>query len=124
MFLNDYGYILVYFAAAVAFGVVTIWISRLAAPHRPYPEKNSTYECGEIPVGQAWVRFNISYYIFALIFVIFDVESIFIYPWAVVFKGLVKAGNGGFALLEMTVFIGVLVLGLLFAWRKGVLKWV
>lgn len=129
MFLNDYGYILVYFVAAVAFGVVTIWISRLAAPQRPYPEKNSTYECGEVPVGQAWVRFNISYYIFALIFVIFDVESIFIYPWAVIYKGLfdksvTHAVSGTFALLEMTVFVGILVLGLLYAWRKGVLKWV
>lgn len=118
------GYILLFFVGSVAFGVVTLWLSRLMAPHRPYPKKNTTYECGEIPVGGAWVQFNISYYIFALIFVIFDVETVFLYPWAVVFHTLKDAGRGGFVMLEMTVFIAVLALGLFYAWRKGVLKWV
>jgi NADH-quinone oxidoreductase subunit A len=120
----NYGYILLFFVGAVAFGVISIWLSRLAGPGRPYTQKNSTYECGEIPVGVAWVQFNISYYIFALIFVIFDVETIFIYPWAVVFQKFLKAGMGSFVMLEMTVFIAILALGLLYAWRKGVLKWV
>jgi NADH-quinone oxidoreductase subunit A len=121
---SNYGYILLFFAGAVAFGVVTLWMSRLLGPHRPSPEKNSTYECGEIPIGAAWVQFNIGYYIFALIFVIFDVETIFIYPWAVIFHELMKAGLGPFALFEMTVFVVILALGLIYAWRKGVLKWV
>lgn len=124
MIIRDYGYVLVYLVAAVAFAEITLLVSRLAAPRRPYKEKNATYECGEPPVGEAWVRFNISYYIFALIFVVFDVESIFIYPWAVVFKSAIKAGNGGFMLFEMAIFIFVLILGLAYAWRKGVLKWV
>ena len=124
MFIQDYGYILLYLAAAVAFGVVTLMISRLAAPQRPYAEKLSTYECGELPIGEAWVRFNISYYIFALLFVVFDVESVFVYPWAVVFRELVHAGRGAFAFLEMFVFVMILVLGLVYAWRKGVLRWV
>ena len=120
----DYGYILLFFIGSLLFGVVTLWMARLLGPHRPYKEKNSTYECGEIPVGIAWVQFNISYYIFALIFVVFDVEAVFIFPWAAVFHKLLKAGMGPFVLLEMTVFIGILFLGLLYAWRKGVLKWV
>ena len=124
MFIQDYGYILLYLAIAVGFGVVTLMISRLAAPQRPYPEKLSTYECGEIPIGEAWVRFNISYYIFALLFVVFDVESVFLYPWAVVFRELVHTGRGAFAFMEMFVFVVILVLGLVYAWRKGVLKWV
>lgn len=124
MFIQDYGYILLYLAIAVAFGVVTLMISRLAAPQRPYAEKLSTYECGEIPIGEAWVRFNISYYIFALLFVVFDVESVFLYPWAVVFRELVKNGQGAFAFIEMFIFVVILVLGLVYAWRKGVLRWV
>jgi len=124
MNISDYGYVLVYFVAALLFGAVTIWISKLASPKRSYDEKITTYECGEIPVGEAWVRFNISYYIFALLFVVFDVESVFLYPWAVVFKHLIAAGRGAFAFIEMFVFIIILVLGLVYAWRKGVLKWV
>jgi NADH-quinone oxidoreductase subunit A len=120
----NYGYILLFFVGAVLFGVITLIFSRLLGPHRPYAQKTSTYECGEIPVGVAWVQFNISYYIFALIFVIFDVEAIFVFPWAVVFNALKKAGLGPFALLEMTVFIAILAIGLVYAWRKGVLKWV
>lgn len=120
----NYGYILLFFLGAVAFGVITLWMSRLLGPSRPYAEKQSTYECGEIPIGVAWVQFNISYYIFALMFVIFDVETIFIYPWAVILRDLKAAGIGLFAMLEMTVFIVILALGLAYAWRKGVLKWV
>lgn len=121
---SDYSYILLFFVGALCFGIVTLWIARLLSPSRPYAEKLTTYECGEIPVGAAWVQFNISYYIFALLFVVFDVETIFIYPWAVQYQNLIEAGLGGFALLEIIVFIGILFLGLVYAWRKGVLKWV
>ena len=121
---TDYGFILLFFMGALAFGVVTLWLSRLMGPSRPYAEKCSTYECGEIPVGIAWVQFNISYYIFALIFVIFDVETVFLYPWAVVFHTMKDAGLGGFVLFEAVVFIAILAIGLLYAWRKGALKWV
>ncbi|MEW5946959.1 MAG: NADH-quinone oxidoreductase subunit A [bacterium] len=121
---HHYGYVLLFFAAALAFALVTLALSRLLQPRKPYPAKETTYECGEVPVGAAWVQFNICYYIFALIFVIFDVETVFIYPWAVVMKMLDSAGFGAFAVAEMTVFILVLLLGLLYAWKKGVLKWV
>ncbi|MEW6203350.1 MAG: NADH-quinone oxidoreductase subunit A, partial [bacterium] len=122
--VGDYSYVLVFFIAAIIFGLITLFLSRLLQPHRPYPAKETTYECGEMPVGIAWVQFNISYYIFALIFVIFDVETVFIYPWAVVMRMLKDAGVGVFGVIEMTVFILILVLGLVYAWKKGVLRWV
>lgn len=121
--IGDYGYVLVFFVAALIFGVATLVFASLLAPKRPYKEKDSTYECGEVPVGPAWIQFNISYYIFALIFVIFDVEAIFLFPWAAVLLTLKHMGLGVFAVVEMTVFILILVLGLAYAWRKGVLRW-
>ena len=81
-------------------------------------KETGTYECGEEPIGDAWVQFNMRYYIFALLFVIFDVEIVFLYPWAVVFSQL-----GIIAFMEMMIFIGILVVGLAYAWAKGALKW-
>jgi NADH-quinone oxidoreductase subunit A len=121
--IGDYGYVLLFFAGALGFGVITLFMSRLLGPHRPGKEKNSTYECGEVPIGVAWIQFNVSYYIFALIFVIFDVETVFLFPWAVVLKTLKKMGYGPFTVFEMSVFIGILFLGLIYAWKKGVLSW-
>ncbi len=94
------------------------FVSRLIAPHCPDPVKDSAYECGEIAHGPAWTRFNVGYYIFALLFLIFDVEIIFLFPWAVVIKEI-----GIWALIEGGIFLLVLVFGLVFAWRKGYLKW-
>jgi len=82
-------------------------------------QKNSTYECGEEAVGSAWVKFNIRFYVVALIFIIFDVEVVFLFPWATIFKPL-----GAFALVEALVFAGILILGLAYAWVKGDLDWV
>lgn len=104
-------------------GIVTL--NRLMRPDLPSPGKLSTYECGVEPVGSGWTQVNIRYYVFAFLFVIFDVESIFLFPWAVILGGLDgdSAVTATFALTEMFVFIGVLALGLLYAWRKGVLRW-
>lgn len=104
---------------AVAFVAITLGIGSLLRPKHPYANKLSPYECGEEPIGEGQVRFHIRYYIFALVFLVFDVEIIFLYPWAVVFEGL-----GLFALVEMLLFIGMLVVGLVYAWRKKVLRWV
>nr|WP_216369213.1 MULTISPECIES: NADH-quinone oxidoreductase subunit A [unclassified Brevibacillus] len=93
-------------------------IGPLLRPRKPTPEKQTTYESGNIPVGDSWVRFNVKYYIFALLFVIFDVETLFLYPWAVAYNQL-----GLFALIEMVIFITLLVVGLIYAWRKKVLEW-
>ena len=98
---------------AIAFGA-----ARVIAPRRQLPEKLTTYECGIDPVGEGWAQTQIRYYIYAFLFVIFDVESVFLFPWATVFERL-----GYTAVVEMGIFIGILASGLLYAWRKGVLEW-
>jgi NADH:ubiquinone oxidoreductase subunit 3 (subunit A) len=87
-------------------------------PDRPNPIKEDTYECGVETEGPTWVQFNFRYYYFALLFVIFDVEAVFLYPWAVSFERV-----GYVALIEVATFVGVLVIGLLYAWRKNALEW-
>ena len=111
--------ILVFLLAAVGFlagGLIAWWVLR---PSRFSEEKNTTYECGEIPQGSAWIQFNIRFYVIALVFIIFDVEAVFLLPWAVVFKKL-----GLFAFVEGLVFIAILVVALCYVWRKGDLEWV
>ena len=108
------------FMALVGAGYVlgSLWFSRLIAPRVADPVKESPYECGELPVGTAWDRFNVGYYIFALLFLVFDVEVVFLFPWAVVLKKV-----GWFALVEGAIFLALLVFGLVFAWRKKYLVW-
>jgi len=111
--------LIVFFVVGMTFPIVSFWLPRLLAPKYPDEEKLTTYESGEVPFGDARVKFHVHYYIFALIFVVFDVETVFLYPWAVKFKEL---GIFGFA--EMVVFIVMLVVGLVYAWKKKVLTWV
>jgi NADH-quinone oxidoreductase subunit A len=99
----------------VAGGLIFAWLLR---PHRPYPSKRTTYECGESPIGDTRIRFNIRFYIVALIFLIFDVEVVFLFPWATVYKDL-----GWFAFIEMLVFLAILLVGYAYVWRKGDLEW-
>ncbi|MDR6193976.1 NADH-quinone oxidoreductase subunit A [Siphonobacter sp. SORGH_AS_0500] len=127
--VTDFGSILLFFITGVIFLVVMLGIARLIRPNRPNPEKLSTYESGEEPEGNANVQFNIRFYIVALIFLLFDVELVFLFPWATVFgqESLIQETNGRwgvFALLEMFLFVGILALGLAYAWRKGHLDWV
>lgn len=103
-------------AAMVAGGLILSW---LVAPHRPGGLKDTPYECGEQPIGDAWIQFNVGYYLFGLLFLVFDVEASLMYPWAVVFRTVGLSG-----LIEMGIFVLVLILGLVYAWRKGVLEWV
>lgn len=98
--------------------VIAVGISNLLAPQNNAPEKNTTYESGIEPMGGSWIKFEIRYYMFALVFVIFDVETVFLYPWAMSFQ---KLGLVSFA--EVIFFIIVLVIGLIYAWRKGALEW-
>ena len=93
--------------------------SRLLAPRNPGGTKNEPYECGEKTIGTSWVHFNVGYYLFALIFLVFDVEAAFLFPWAVVFREV-----GLVAFIEVGIFILVLIVGLIYAWRKVVLEWV
>jgi NADH-quinone oxidoreductase subunit A len=109
--------------------MVTLLVSRLLRPHRPNPEKLTTYESGEEPVSTAWTQFNIRFYIVALIFLLFEVEIVFLFPWATIFarKELMDQTNGAwgwFSVIEMVVFILVLALGLAYAWVNGYLEWV
>lgn len=108
-----------FLAVGVLLGLVLVSLPRLMAPSRPGDMKSRTYECGEVPIGEPWIRFRVSYYVFALMFVVFDVEAVLLYPWAVIIRRL-----GVYGLVQMAIFLGILVLGLAYAWRKGVLKWV
>ncbi len=127
--LSEFGVILLFIIGAMLFVMVAMTVARLIRPNRPNEEKLTSYECGEEAVGSAWGQFNIRFYVVALIFILFDVELVFLFPWAVVFgqKPLIEATNGlwgWFALAEMFVFVGILVLGLAYAWVKGYLDWV
>lgn len=105
--------------ADILFVLTLIGISRLLQRRDSYPEKLSTYECGINPFSDSWSPFAIRYYIFALLFVLFDVEAVFLYPWAVIFRDM---GYTGF--IEVMVFISVLLFGLAYTWAKGALEWV
>ena len=116
--LSDYLTIVLFFGLGVALVGSAYAVSWILRPKAPGPEKNSPYECGEIIKGDARVQFNVRYYLFALIFVIFDVEILFTMPWAVVFRSL-----GVVAYWEMAAFILVLAFGLYYAFKKGALEW-
>lgn len=116
--LSDYAFLGLLLIAAVLFPLAAMFMAFLIRPKKPGPIKKSTYECGLETIGETWVRFRVQYYIYALVFVIFDIETVFLYPWAVAYNQL-----GLFALVEMFIFLGILVGGLLYAWRKGVLEW-
>ena len=99
-------------------------LGSLLRPHNPETKKLTTYECGELPTGSAWINFNIRFYLVALVFVIFDIEVAFIYPVAVAFRDFVLAGNGLFALAEILLFLGILSVGLVYVWAKRDLEWI
>ncbi|HEY7167667.1 MAG TPA: NADH-quinone oxidoreductase subunit A [Candidatus Binatia bacterium] len=122
--LFDFANVLVFTALGLGFVGVNLLIGRLLRPANPQLRKLSTYECGEPATGSAWVNFNIRFYIVALIFIIFEVEIAFIFPVATVFRKSVESGQGVFAFVEILVFIGILFLGLIYAWAKGDLEWV
>ena len=105
--------------AALLIAGLLLWVASLVRPSRPGREKLLTYESGVDPVGEGWSQSQVRYYIFALLFVIFDVEAVFIFPWATQLERY-----GTFGLVEMGVFVFVLLMGLVYAWRKGVLRWV
>ena len=118
LYASQYLFVVVLLAVAVAFPLVPLLIARLVAPRKPAPVKNAIYECGLTSKGDAWVQFRVGYYIYALIYVIFAVETVFLYPWAVAFAGL---GLGSF--IAVMVFVLLLVEGLAYAWVKGALDW-
>lgn len=116
--LNEWLFIGVFLVLAPVFPAIALIFSRIIAPRKPNPIKSQTYECGIETVGDTWVQFRIQYYIFALVFLIFDVEIVFLFPWAVAFDQLPL-----YAVMEGVLFILILVAGLVYAWRKGMLEW-
>lgn len=120
---SDYIWVAMFLLVGIGFVVVTLLTSWVVRPHNPAGQKTATYECGEQPKGSAWVQLRPGYYIYMLIFVIFDVEVLFIFPWALALRHLKGAGLAAFAIVDMIIFVSVLALGLVYAWKKGVLKW-
>jgi NADH:ubiquinone oxidoreductase subunit 3 (subunit A) len=115
---QDLMFIGIFLLLAPVFPIAALIIPRVIAPRKPNRIKQQTYECGIETIGDSWVQFRIQYYIFALIFLVFDVETIFLFPWAVSFGALPM-----FAVLEAILFVLILVVGLIYAWRCGALKW-
>lgn len=117
-YINSYLIVAIFLLIAILLPIVALSLGSLLRPKKPTAEKQATYESGNEPTGEAQVRYNIRYYLFALMFVIFDVEIAFLYPWAVAYESL-----GLFALIEMLIFISLLLVGLIYAWKKKVLQW-
>ena len=117
--LSDYAYVLVFLLIGIAFVVLNYFIPQLISPRSTGARRRSTYESGEVPVGSAWIQFDISYYLFALIFLAFDVEVAFLFPVLVVFRDVPGPG----ALIELVLFLSILSFAILYGWRKGLFEW-
>jgi NADH-quinone oxidoreductase subunit A len=118
--LDQYGPILIFFAIAAIMPVALLWIAKCFRPSfRPTPEKVLPYECGITPESDARGRYTVRFYVVAILFVVFDVETVFLYPWAVQFQAL-----GLFGLVEMLVFLGILIVGYVWLWKRGALEWI
>ncbi|KFZ39943.1 MULTISPECIES: NADH-quinone oxidoreductase subunit A [Thermoactinomyces] len=118
----SHGIIAIFFILGIVLHIVALSIGKLLRPHQPAPDKAISYESGVDPTGDSWIQFNVRYYLFALLFVIFDVEAVFLYPWAAGYDVL-RSEVGLFILVEMVLFVFFLILGLLYAWKKKVLEW-
>ena len=118
LYHNNYLIVVAFLCLGVLLPVVALFLGKLLRPYKPSEEKYTTYESGLEPFHDSRVQFNVRYYMFALMFVIFDVETVFLYPWAVAYDKL-----GVFALIEMLIFVVMLLIGLAYAWKKKVLKW-
>ena len=118
MLQGQYAFIAILAIAACALPIIGLAVAWLLRPKKPNAAKAATYECGMETIGDTWVQFKAQYYIYALVFVVFDVEAVFIFPWAVAYGQL-----GLYALLEMALFIAILLGGLLYAWRTKALEW-
>jgi len=116
--LTGYEYLLVFLIICILVPILGLVLNKFLSPGLSGASTRTTYESGCEPKGGAWIQFNIRYYMFALAFVIFDVETVFLYPWAVAFNQL-----GLLAFIEALIFISILILGLVYAWRKGALEW-
>jgi NADH-quinone oxidoreductase subunit A len=117
--LTQFGQILTFIILAVVFVIAGLLTAKILSPKNPTQEKRTTYECGESPFGDSWIKFNIRFYVIALVFIIFDVEVVFLFPWAVVFQKM-----GMLAFLEMLTFLLILGVGFVYIWARGDLEWI
>ena len=117
--LSDWLYVGLFFVFAMLLPAVAIFLAGLVAPKKPNKIKQMTYECGIETVGETWIQFKAQYYIFALVFLIFDVETVFLFPWAVAYNKLAF-----FGVIEAIIFVVILLAALIYTWRKGALEWV
>ena len=116
--------VLLFSATAVLFVLGSLVVGRFLRPHAPNREKSMIYECGEKPIGHAWFNFNPRFYLIALVFVIFEVEIAFMYPVASVYRSFIERGQGLLAFAEISLFVGILAVGLAYVWAMGDLEWV
>ena len=122
---RDFLPVIFFIFLAIALVALPLVIQYLVSPrHNKTDDKQMSYECGEVPEGSAWVKFNVRFYVIALIFIIFDVEVIFLFPWAVIFQELSANGLGLLAFVEMFIFVLILLAGFAYVWVKGDLDWV
>jgi NADH-quinone oxidoreductase subunit A len=121
--LYNYIFVGLLLLVAIVFAIAPVMIEGILAPRKRTLAKGDAYECGVKTVGETWVRFRIQYYIYAIMFVVFDIETLFLFPWAAAYEKFGK-DFGPYALCEMVVFLLILAVGLVYAWAKGVLKWV
>ena len=119
--LANYAFIGIFTVAAITFPLLPLILSRFLRPRRPTPIKQSTYECGLEVIGDLWVQFKVQYYLYALAFVIFDIETVFLYPWAVTYRN--SGGMMLFNLVEMMVFVAILFVGYFYVWKRGAFEW-
>jgi NADH-quinone oxidoreductase subunit A len=126
--ISEFGKILIFLITGIILVCGMFFLNRIIAPNNPTPEKLTSYECGEEPTGNAWLPFNSRFYVIALVFLLFDVEMVFIFPWATVFGSHIIQANdtrwGWISLIEMFTFLGILILGLVYVWVKGDLDWI
>ena len=122
-YFGDYTTVAVFLLAGVLLVAAAVFTARLVAPRRPSLLKSTPYESGIEPIGGGWNQSHIRYYVFALLFLVFDVEAVFIFPWAVSTEYFKSIGNGALVFFEMVAFVLILFLGLIYAIRKGVLRW-
>ena len=115
---NHYAFIGLFAVVAILFPVVALIVGAVLGPRRPTPAKRARYECGLVSQGATWIQFRVQYYIYALVFVVFDVETVFLYPWAAAYGQLSL-----FALVEVIIFLAILAVGLVYAWAHGDLQW-
>jgi NADH-quinone oxidoreductase subunit A len=121
----DFATVFIFVLVGFVFAAIALVVAKLLRPSNPNPAKLTSYECGELPRGSSWIRFNVRFYLIALFFIVFDVEVIFLYPWAVVFKQLFPHPElGALVFWEMVIFLAILTVGLAYIWVKGDLDWV